>query len=209
MRSSLSYSFADFRRKERAGSSNFENLKLIGGDAFIAKRLQKNPVRKRTYVRRRGFPLMLPQHGCHYNVVAIRKAQKGCHAAAPSFCFLLVSYVLLRFSKFLLFRFKKSFVTSLRFFAPSLLGTSSLRADVAASVGDNFFCVNLKKFVCKRAYRVLLRSLRPSLEESSRSRCSPPAPPLARDAIACSALEERAVYFISLSRRTLSSVSPL
>ena len=99
-----------------------------------------------------------------------------------------------------------SFVTSLRFFAPSLLGTSSLRADVAASVGDNFFCVNLKKFVCKRAYRVLLRSLRPSLEKSSRSRCSPPAPPLARDAIACSALEERAVYFISLSRRTLSTV---
>ena len=53
---------------------------------------------------------------------------------------------------------------------------------------------------------MLLRSLRPSLEESSRSRCSPPAPPLARDAIACSALEERAVYFISLSRRTLSTV---
>ena len=53
--------------------------------------------------------------------------------------FLIISYVLLRFSKFLLFRFKKSFVTSLRFFAPSLLGTSSLRADVAASVGDNFF----------------------------------------------------------------------
>ena len=35
--------------------------------------------------------------------------------------------------------FKKSFVTSLRFFAPSLHGTSSLRADVAASVGDNYF----------------------------------------------------------------------
>ena len=63
-----------------------------------------------------------------------------------------------------------------------------------------------KSIICKRAYRVLLRSLRPSLEESSRSRCSPPAPPLARDAIACSALEERAVYFISLSRRTLSTV---
>jgi hypothetical protein len=63
--------------------------------------------------------------------------------------------------------FKKSFVTSLRFFAPSLLGTSSLRADVAASVGDNFFCVNLKKFVCKRAYKVHLGPLRPSLEESS------------------------------------------
>ena len=43
--------------------------------------------------------------------------------------------------------FRMSFVTSLRFFAPSLLGTSSLGADVAASVGDNFFCVNLKKFV--------------------------------------------------------------
>ena len=59
-----------------------------------------------------------------------------------------------------------SFVTSFRFFAPSLLGTSSLRADVAASVGDNFFCVNLKKFVCKRAYKVHLGPLRPSLEES-------------------------------------------
>ena len=84
----------------------------------------------------------------------------------PPYCFLSVSYVLLRFSKFLLFRFKKSFVTSLRFFDPSLLGTSSLRADVAASVGDNFFCVNFKKFVCKRAYKVHLGPLRPSLEES-------------------------------------------
>ena len=124
MRSSLSYSFADFRRKERAGSSNFENLKLIGGDAFIAKRLQKNPVRKRTYVRRRGFPLMLPQHGCHYNVVAIRKAQKGCHAAAPSFCFLLVSYVLLRFHLELLFVLRR---VSLPPFAFSPPASSELR----------------------------------------------------------------------------------
>ena len=59
-----------------------------------------------------------------------------------------------------------SLITSLRFFAPSLLGTSSLRADVVASVGDNFFCVNLKKFVYKRAYKVHLGPLRPSLEES-------------------------------------------
>ena len=43
-----------------------------------------------------------------------------------------------------------SLITSLRFFAPSLLGTSSLRADVAASVGDNFFLRKLKK-VCLQA----------------------------------------------------------
>ena len=54
--------------------------------------------------------------------------------------------------------FKKSFVTSLRFFAPSILGTSSLRADVAASVGDNFFCVNLKVW-----FRYLPSLFRPSL----------------------------------------------
>ena len=71
---------------------------------------------------------------------AIRKAQRG--AATRQLIplrFLVFGFTFfLRFSKFLLFRFKKSFVTSLRFFAPSLLGTSSLRADVAASVGDNF-----------------------------------------------------------------------
>ena len=101
---------------------------------------------------------------------AIRKAQRGCHAAAYSSSLSCVwIYV---FTEVLL----------------KLL--SVLRMSI----------------LCKRAYRVLLRSLRPSLEESSRSRCSPPAPPLARDAIACSALEERAVYFISLSRRTLSTV---
>ena len=52
-----------------------------------------------------------------------------------------------------------SLITSLRFFAPSLLGTSSLRADVAASVGDNFFCVNFKKFCFVTSLRFFAPSL--------------------------------------------------
>ena len=132
------------------------------------------------YVRRRGFSVTLPQHGSR-NYSGSHKESSGANYAAPYrfLCiFKLITLCLLRFHLELLLVLRRVFFTSLRFFAPSLLGTSSLRADVAASVGDNFFCVNLKKFVYKRAYKVHLGPLRPSLEESSCPKsCSPLAPP--------------------------------
>ena len=59
-------------------------------------------------------------------------------------------------------------LVSLPPFAFSPPASSELRPSVLTwrLRSETFFCVNLKKFVCKRAYKVLLGPLRPSLEES-------------------------------------------
>ena len=139
--------------------------------------IQKSPPANAPAFADGDFPFTTRSH-CH----VYRGSYEESSRVLPTGSFLLLfSFIFLCFAEVLLgivVGFKKSFVTSLRFFAPSLLGTSSLRADVAASVGDNFFCVNLKKFVCKRAYKVHLGPLRPSLEESSCPKVVPPlAPP--------------------------------
>ena len=130
----------------------------------------KNP-RPQTHVRSQtGITVTLPQVSAAIIAAAIRKTQRGCHAAASSFCFLSVSYVLLRFYLELLLVLRR------------VLFISALTGCFSGPCGLRWKRVPAPKVV------------------------PPPAPPLARDAIACSALEERAVYFISLSRRTLSTV---
>ena len=65
----------------------------------------KNP-RPQTHVRSQTgiFGYIAPAYCRMYGGSYMESSEGRCHAAASSFCFLIVSYVLLRFSKFLLFR---------------------------------------------------------------------------------------------------------
>ena len=72
----------------------------------------KNP-RLQTHIRlQTGITVTSPQHAATFIAAAISKAQKGCHAAASSFCFLLVSYVLLKFYLELLLVLRRVFLIS-------------------------------------------------------------------------------------------------